>query len=326
MLITELSGPDALRQVEVADPIPGPGQLLIEMHACGVNFPDVLMAAGQYQFAPPLPFSPGGELAGVVRGTGPGVNGFAVGDRVLAAPGWGGMAELVVCDAAVAQPIPDGMDFVTAAVLLYAYGTSLHALADRAKLVAGETLLVLGAAGGVGLAAVELGKLTGATVIAAASSEAKLALARRYGAEHTIDYGREDLRQRVKELTAGRGVDVVYDPVGGAYAEPALRSCAWRGRYLVVGFAAGEIPAIRANLLLLKGTAAIGVFWGAFVRAEPQAAQANNARIAGHWAAGRIRPHISATYPLHRAAAALQALVAREALGKIVVLGKDVTS
>lgn len=319
LLCHSFGPPESLTVAEVPDPVPGPDQVVVDVKACGVNFPDLLMIQGLYQFKPPFPFSPGGEVAGVVSAVGAEVHGRQVGDRVIAAPGWGGMAERVACNAADTQTIPEGMDFPTASVLLYAYGTSLHALSDRAGLQAGETLLVLGAAGGVGLTAVELGKLLGARVIAAASSPAKLDLARKYGADETIEYTSEDLRGRLKELTDGRGVDVVYDPVGGPFAEPALRSCAWRGRYLVVGFAAGEIPRLPVNLLLLKGSAMVGVFWGAFVRNEPEASARNNARLADWWREGRIRPHISATYPLGGAAEALEALARREVLGKLVV-------
>lgn len=319
LLCADFGPPESLRVEEVPDPAPGPGQVLIEVHACGVNFPDLLIIAGRYQIKPPLPFSPGGEVAGVIRALGPRVDRFAVGDAVIAAPGWGGMAELVNCDANSVTPLPAGMDYRSAAVLLYAYGTSLHALTDRAKLAAGETLLVLGAAGGVGLTAVELGKLLGARVIAAASTEDKLALARTYGADETINYTDQDLRARVKELTGGAGVDVVYDPVGGPYAEPALRSCGWGGRYLVVGFAAGDIPRVPTNLLLLKGSAMLGVFWGAFVHAQPEDSARNNERLARWWAAGQIRPHISASFSLERAPAALAALAARAVVGKLVV-------
>jgi NADPH2:quinone reductase len=319
LLCHRFGPPEGLTFGEAPDPQPGPGQVVVDVHACGVNFPDLLMIQDLYQFKPPLPFSPGGEVAGVVSEVGPDVDRVKVGDRVIAAPGWGGMAERVACNAADTQPVPDGMDFATASVLLYAYGTSLHALSDRAQLAPQETLLVLGAAGGVGLTAVELGKLLGARVIAAASSTAKLELARSYGADEVVDYTREDLRGRLKELTGGRGVDVVYDPVGGPYTEPALRSCSWRGRFLVVGFAAGDIPRIPVNLLLLKGSAMLGVFWGAFLRNEPEASASNNARLAQWWREGRIRPHISATYPLAQAAAALERLARREALGKLVV-------
>ena len=253
--------PESLVVSTVDDPSPGPAEVVIDVDACAVSFPDVLMIQGLYQFKPDFPFSPGGDAAGTVAAVGADVTGIAVGDRVVASAGWGAMAEKFKVPATSVIPIPDGVATEEAAGFLYAYGTSYHALADRAELKAGETLLVLGAAGGVGLAAVELGVAMGATVIAAASTEAKLAVCREHGAALTINYELEDLKTRVRELTDGTGVDVVYDPVGGAYSEPALRSIAWNGRFLVVGFAAGEIPKLPLNLALLKGCAVVGVFW-----------------------------------------------------------------
>ncbi len=309
-----------LRVEEVPSPRPGPGQLVISTRACGVNFPDTLIIQGKYQFKPDFPFSPGGEVSGVVKETGDGVTAFRAGDRVIAATTFGGYAEEVVADASRTLAIPDGMDFESAAAFVLTYGTSHHALKDRAQLRAGETLLVLGAAGGVGLAAVELGKLMGARVIAAASSAEKLAVCRAHGADETIDYAAEDLRVRLRELTDGRGVDVVYDPVGGGFSEPALRSMAWNGRFLVVGFAAGTIPSLPLNLPLLKGCSVVGVFWGGFMRNEPERNRANLDEIAQWAAEGKLRPHVSARYPLDRAAEALDALTGRRVQGKVVLV------
>jgi NADPH2:quinone reductase len=311
--------PSDLVVEDVPSPQPGKGQVLVAVHAAGVNFPDTLIIQGKYQFKPELPFSPGGEVAGIVRAVGPGVTGIAVGDRVIAATTWGGYAEEVVAEAKRIIPMPDGMDFDTAATFVLTYGTSHHALKDRAALQPGETLLVLGAAGGVGLAAVELGKAMGARVIAAASSDDKLATCREHGADETINYASEDLRERIKALTDGRGVDVVYDPVGGDLSEPALRSMAWNGRFLVVGFAAGSIPSIPLNLALLKGCAIVGVFWGAFTRNEPRRNEANLQELLAWFKAGKVRPHISARYPLERAADALRDVMERKVKGKVVL-------
>ncbi len=304
---------------EVPDPTPGPGQVVVDMAGCGVNFPDVLIVQDRYQFKPELPFSPGGEIAGTVSAVGEGVDDLQVGDSVLATLGWGGMAEKVVVHATSAIPVPSGIDLVQAAGFLLAHGTSHHALVDRARLQPGETLLVLGAAGGVGLAAVEIGALLGAHVIAAASSDEKLALCRAKGASETINYSTEDLKARVKELTDGRGVDVCYDPVGGDLSEPALRSMAWDGRFLVVGFAAGDIPKVPLNLPLLKGCSVVGVFWGAFTGKEPDRNAANIAELVGWLAEGKLDPHVSATYPLDRAVEAINDLAERRATGKVVV-------
>lgn len=311
--------PESLVVDEVDDPRPGQGEVLVDVRACAVNFPDVLMIQDLYQFKPGLPFVPGGEVAGVVHEVGGGVEGVQVGDRVLASGNTGGLAERFVAPVTSLVPIPDGIDFPPASALLYAYGTSQYALVERAHLQPGETLLVLGAAGGVGLAAVELGALLGATVIAAASNEEKLALCRQYGAAHTIDYEREDLKARVRALTDGRGVDVVYDAVGGRHAEPALRSTAWDGRYLVIGFATGDIPRIPLNLPLLKSCSIIGVFWGAFVAREPARSRANLDQLVEWWTKGELHPHVSATYPLADAGQALRDIADRRALGKVVV-------
>jgi len=323
VLCKQFGPPSSLVVEDVPSPVAGPGRLVVSVKACGVNFPDTLIIQGQYQFKPELPFSPGGEVAGIVKAVGEGVTQFKPGDRVIAATTWGGYAEEVVAEAARTLPMPDGMDFATAAAFTLTYGTSHHALKDRAVLQPGETLLVLGAAGGVGLAAVELGKAMGARVIAAASSLAKLAVCRDHGADELIDYAAEDLRERIKALTGGRGVDVVYDPVGGDYSEPALRGMAWRGRFLVVGFAAGRIPSLPLNLPLLKGCAVLGVFWGAFTRNEPERNAANLRELMQWVGDGRLRPHVSARYPLERAADALDDLVQRRVHGKVVLTTED---
>ena len=311
--------PESLVVSTVDDPSPGPAEVVIDVDACAVSFPDVLMIQGLYQFKPDFPFSPGGDAAGTVAAVGADVTGIAVGDRVVASAGWGAMAEKFKVPATSVIPIPDGVATKEAAGFLYAYGTSYHALADRAELKAGETLLVLGAAGGVGLAAVELGVAMGATVIAAASTEAKLAVCREHGAALTINYELEDLKTRVRELTDGTGVDVVYDPVGGAYSEPALRSIAWNGRFLVVGFAAGEIPKLPLNLALLKGCAVVGVFWGAFAQREPERFAAEVGELVAMWKNGELHQHVSASYPLERAGEAIRHLADRRAEGRVVV-------
>ena len=305
---------------DVATPVPAPKQLVVEVKAAGVNFPDALIVQGKYQFKPPFPFSPGGELAGIVRQVGSEVTNIKPGDAVAAVTGHGAFAEEALVDASRAIVLPAGANLEAAAAFLFAHGTSYHALKDRAQLRPGETLLVLGAAGGVGLAAVELGKLMGARVIAAASSEEKLGACRARGADATIDYGKEDLKERAKELTEGRGVDVVYDPVGGAYSEPALRSMAWGGRFLVVGFAAGEIPKIPLNLALLKGCSIVGVFWGEFMRRERDKNAANVRELLAWLEAGRVAPLVSTRYPLAQASAAMRAVLDRKVTGKVVIV------
>jgi NADPH2:quinone reductase len=311
--------PESLAIEELASPRPAAGEVVISVKAASVNFPDVLIIQNKYQFKPPLPFSPGSELAGIVKEVGPGVKGWRPGDRVIAFTTYGAFAEEVKTEAARLLTLPAQMDFVTGAAFLLTYGTSEHALRDRASLRAGETLLVLGAAGGVGLAAIEIGKALGARVIACASSEEKLAVCREHGADASVNYASDDLRERVKALTEGRGVDVVYDPVGGAYTEPAFRSLAWRGRLLVVGFAGGEIPRLPLNLPLLKGAAVVGVFWGDFVRREPKAFADSVRQLERWYGEGRLRPHVSQTLPLEQAAEALKLLASREAKGKIVL-------
>jgi len=311
--------PESLVLEELPSPRPGPGEVVISVKAASVNFPDVLIIQNKYQFKPPLPFSPGSELAGVVKEAGAGVRDFRPGDRVMAFTTYGAFAEEVKTEATRLVPMPKGMDFATGAAFLLTYGTSDHALRDRAALQAGETLLVLGAAGGVGLAAIEIGKALGARVIACASSEDKLAVCRSHGADATIDYAADDLRERIKALSDGRGVDVVYDAVGGPYSEPAFRSLAWRGRHLVVGFAAGEIPKLPLNLALLKGASLVGVFWGDFTRREPRAFAQSLAQLGRWYAEGKVHPHVSQTLPLEQAAQAISLLASRQAKGKVVL-------
>lgn len=315
----ELRGPAGLRVEVIAAPDPGPGQVLVDVRAAGVNFPDVLLTHGKYQMQPPLPFVPGAEVAGVVHAVGEGVTSVRVGDRVAASMHVGGFAERAVCAEASLVPLPDAVSFEVGAAAIIAYGTTMHALVDRARLQPGETLLVLGAAGGVGLAAVQLGKCLGAHVIAAASTPAKLELCREHGADATIDTAHDDLKARAKAL-APAGVDVVVDPVGGDATEAALRSLAWNGRLLVVGFAAGSIPRIPANLVLLKGCQLVGVFWGAFMAREPARNREHLVRLFEWIAAGRVRPHVDAALPLDRAGEALERLARREVRGKLVLV------
>lgn len=316
----EFGLPEKLVLAELPDPIPGPKQVLIQVEACGVNFPDVLLIQNKYQFKPELPFAPGGEVAGKIIGLGDQVQGFQIGQEVLALCGWGGFAEKVAVDTDRVFPLPKGLSAEIAATTLYTYGTSYHALKDRANLQEGETLLVLGAAGGVGLAAVELGKLMGAKVIAAASSGEKLALCKEKGADFMINYEEEDLKNRIKDLTEGKGVDVVYDPVGGKFTEPALRGMAWKGRYLIVGFANGEIPQIPMNLPLLKGCSIIGVFWGQFSKLEAKASFHNIRQLVSWIQEGKIQQHIGRKYSLKEAPEALKSILDRKMLGKGVVV------
>jgi NADPH2:quinone reductase len=317
-IVCKAFGPiDGLALEDVADPVPGAGQLVIEVHAAGVNFPDGLTVRGDYQVKPALPFIPGNEVAGIVSALGAGVTQFAVGQRVLALVNLGGFAQSVVADAAATLAIPDAMDFATAAGFMLVYGTSLHALA-KGRLRAGETLLVLGAAGGVGLAAVEIGAALGARVIAAASSEEKLALARAHGASIGINYATTDLKAELKRLVPD-GVDVAYDPVGGALTEAAVRGLAWRGRLLVIGFAAGNIPKLPLNLLLLREAEAVGVFWGAFTKRHPAEHVRNVSQLMAWFAEGKLRPHIGARFPLARTQDALALVMGRGAHGKIVI-------
>lgn len=323
ILCTEYGGPELLKYTETEDPSIGEKEVLIEVAACAVNFPDVLIIQNKYQFKPELPFSPGGEVSGVIASVGSGVKHLQIGQRVLALCGWGGFAEKVKVGADRVFPVPPFMDDITAASTLYTFGTAYHALKDQAEIKAGETLLVLGASGGVGLAAVELGKVMGAKVIAAASTAEKLAVCQKKGADHLINYEQEDLKEKIKEITAGKGVDVVLDVVGDKYAEPALRSMAWKGRYLVVGFAAGEIPKLPFNLALLKGCAVMGVFWGRFSSEEPQKNQQNLMELVGMIHAGKISQHIFKTYSLEEAPQALKDMMERKVVGKAVVVLKE---
>jgi NADPH:quinone reductase-like Zn-dependent oxidoreductase len=319
-------GPETLRLDDICDPVPGPGELLVRVRAAAINYPDVLIIEDKYQMRPPRPFAPGGEIAGEVEAVGDGVDGWKVGDRVIAVPGFGGLAEKVVIPAATAIALPDVRSFVDGAALLLTYATSIHALYDRGDLAEGETLLVLGAAGGVGLAAIELGKARGARVIAAVSSDDKAQAARDAGADDVIVYprgpfdkdGQKALAEQFKSAVGRSGADVIYDPVGGDYAEPALRSIAWGGRYLVVGFPAG-IPKLPLNLTLLKSCDVRGVFWGAFAARDPAANAAHVATLFKLWDEGRIGPRVSATYPLARGGEAIAALAARSVIGKVVV-------
>ncbi len=319
LLCKQYGLPDTLVYEDAPDPVPGPGQVVVDMKAAGANFPDVLIIQNKYQFKPALPFAPGAELSGVVSALGEGVTGVKVGDRVIASCGHGAFAEKVIVPATRIIPMPDGVSFETGAAFMLTYGTSYHAIKDRAAIKAGETMLVLGAAGGVGLAAIEIGKAFGAKVIAAASTPENLQICRDHGADETINYSTEDLRERLKALTGGKGPDVIYDPVGGQYAEPAFRSIAWRGRYLVVGFANGEIPRLPLNLALLKGASLVGVFWGDFVAREQKNYQQDVKEMFELVAAGKLRPHISATYPLAQGAQALNDLMNRKVTGKVVV-------
>lgn len=312
--------PETLTVQEQPDPTPSAGEVVLEVRAAGVNYPDALMVMGQYQVRPPLPFVPGAEAAGVVVSVGEGVRHLAVGQRALAFTGTGAFASHLKAPAAAVMPLPDGLPFEVAAALPLAYGTAMHALVNRADLKAGETLLVLGAAGGVGLAAVMIGKALGARVIAGVGSDERAQIARDHGADETIVYTREDLRERLKALSGGQGPNVIFDPVGDQYAEPAFRSIAWEGRYLVIGFAGGEIPKLPLNLPLLKGASVVGVFWGEFARRDPKANAANLARLAEWIAAGKVRPLISQTYSLDDAPRAMRDLLERRVTGKVVIV------
>jgi len=319
LLCKAFGPPEDLVVEEVPSLRAAPGQVVVGVKACGINFPDGLIVQGKYQVKPPLPFSPGLELAGIIKEIGAGVSGLSVGQRVIAFPGAGGLAEEAAVDAGNVFPMPDEMDFVTGAGFVITYATSHHALKQRGHLRAGETLLVLGAAGGVGLTAVEIGKVLGARVIAVASSDDKLALCREYGADEVINYATEDLRERVKQLTQGKGVDVVYDPVGGPYAEPMVRSLAWMGRYLVIGFAAGDIPKIPLNLLLLKSSSLVGVYWGQSLKVDPKTGREGVAELLSWYKEGKLKPYVSATYPLARGGEAIVEVTSRKTKGKVVV-------
>ena len=317
--ISEFGGPQALRLQEVAEPRPGDGEILIKVTAVGLNFSDTLILRKQYQVTPALPFSPGAEIAGSVEGVGGGVSDFKLGQRVVAFIGGNGCREKVVIEASSAMVIPDGVSDEVAAAIPVTYGTALHGLKDRGRLQPGETVAVLGAAGGAGLAAVEIAKLMGARVIAMASSADKLAVAREHGANEGINYAVEDLKTRLKALTRPKGVEVLYDPVGGDYAEASLRAMAWDGRYLVVGFASGTIPRIPLNLVFLKGCAVVGVFWPAFVEREPERHRANMVELLDWCRQGLISPHIHAVFALAETATALSLIEGRKVTGKVIV-------
>lgn len=330
LLSKAVGGPETLVVEEIDDPAPGPGQLLVAVKACAVNYPDVLIIEDRYQFKPPRPFAPGGEIAGVVEAVGEGVIDWKPGDRVVAVPGSGGMVEKIVIAAASAFRLPEGRSFADGSALLLTYATTIHALVDRGHLKEGETLLVLGAAGGVGLAAVELGKAFGARVVAAVSSEEKAAAVRAAGADEVVIYGRapfdkdqsKALADAFKTAVGPNGADVIYDPVGGDYCEPALRAIAWEGRYLVVGFPAG-IPKLPLNLTLLKSCDVCGVFWGAFAARDPKANQAHVARLFRLWETGQIAPRVTATFPLAKGGDAIAQMAARSVIGKVVVTVAD---
>ncbi len=318
--VHEQIGPKGLRVDDIETPSPGAGEVRVDVRAAGVNFPEVLLSYGKYQFKPEVPFIPGGEAAGVVSAVGDGVTALSVGDRVAFTMIHGAFAERVVTPELSAVKLPDEVSFEVGAVTLLTYATTWHALVDRARIREGETLLVLGASGGVGVSAIQLGKLFGARVIAAASTPEKVEFCKRMGADEGICYATEDLKERAKDLTRGRGVDVVYDPVGGRFSEAALRAIAWEGRFLVVGFASGEIPRVPLNLTLLKGCEIVGVFWGSFAMREPEKNRAHCAEIFAHVAAGRLAPHLDATLPFERASEALERLERREVRGKVALV------
>jgi NADPH2:quinone reductase len=316
---SEFGGPQALRLEEVPSPTPGPDDVLIRVTAVGLNFFDTLLLRNKYQMSPPLPFSPGAEIAGIVEGLGVNAGDLGIGQRVAAFVGGNGCRELVVTKVRNVVPIPEGVSDEVAAAITVTYGTALHGLQDRAGLQAGETVAVLGAAGGAGVAAIEIAKLIGARVIAVASSSGKLAFAREHGADEGVNYESEDLKTRLKQLTAPKGVDVLYDPVGGAYTEPSLRAMAWEGRYLVLGFASGTIPRIPLNLVMLKGCSILGVFWTAFVERHPEKHRANMLKLLDWCATGLISPHIHSSFALIETATALSLIEGRKVTGKVIV-------
>ncbi len=319
-LCTNPTGVDALTWQELPTPAPKAGEVLIAIKAASLNFPDLLIVQNKYQMKPPLPFVPGSEYAGVIEAVGEGVKHLAVGQHVACLSGTGGFATHTIAPAALCMPLPAGFPFVDAAAFIMIYATSHHALIDRAQLKGGETVLVLGAAGGVGTAAIQIAKIAGARVIAAASTDEKCALCKSIGADDTINYTTENLRERIKELTGGKGPDVIYDPVGGDMSEQAFRSIAWRGRHLVVGFASGPTPSLPLNLPLLKGASIVGVFWGGFAKAEPKANAAMMAELAGWYAAGKIKPVIDSTMPMAELKAAYAHMGSRGVKGKLVMV------
>ena len=319
VLCTHFCTPAELELADIPEPKAGPGEAVVRIKAAALNFFDTLIIAGKYQHKPPFPFSPAAEFAGVVESVAPGVTGVAPGDRVMASTGWGAARDAVAIPARELVKIPDALDFDRAAGLTVTYATTLYALRERAQLKPGELLVVLGASGGTGLATIEIGKIMGARVIACASSDEKLTFARAHGADETVNYATEDLRAALKKLGGERGIDVVYDPVGGPYAEPAVRALGWEGRYLVIGFAAGEIPKLPLNLVLLKSCDVRGVLWGSWVRREPQAQIAMMKQIVEWAAQDKLSAHVHAVYPLSEIAAALTAIADRKAMGKIVL-------
>ena len=319
VLCRRFCAPDELELVDIPEPQSGPGEAVVRVKAAALNFFDTLIIAGKYQHKPPFPFSPAAEFSGVVESVGPGVTAVAPGDRVMGNIGWGAAREAVEVPANGLVKIPAALDFEPAAGLTVTYGTTLYALRERAELKSGETLVVLGASGGTGLAAIEIGKIMGARVIACASSDDKLDFARPHGADETVNYARDDLRGALKTLGGEHGIDVVYDPVGGPYAEPAVRSLAWEGRYLVVGFAAGEIPRLPLNLVLLKSCDIRGVSWGAWTKREPQGQHALMKQIVEWCAHDKLSAHVHAVYPLVEIATALKAIADRKVMGKIVL-------
>jgi NADPH2:quinone reductase len=319
IVCSKFGTPDTLKYQEIKIPNPKEGEILITVKACSVNFPDTLIIQGKYQFKPEFPFSPGSDVAGIIEKVGENVKHFKVGDAIVGFIPFGGFAEKAIVSAKDCFPKPRGMSMVNASAFLLAYGTSYHALKDRANLQKGETILVLGASGGVGITAVEISKLFGAKVIAAASSKEKLELCKQFGADEVINYTEENLKDRVKELTNGKGVDVIYDPVGGAFSELALRAIAWKGRHLVVGFANGEIPKIPINLALLKGASIVGVFWGVFAQKEPKKSLENIQQLLTWFVKGLVKPHIDKTYSLKEAPKALEYMMQRKVKGKIVI-------
>jgi NADPH2:quinone reductase len=319
IICRQFCSPDELELTDIPEPQAGPGEAMVRIKAAALNFFDTLIVAGKYQHKPPFPFSPAAEFSGIVESVGAGVTDIAPGDRVMGNTGWGAAREAVAVPANLLVKVPDGLDFDRAAGLTVTYGTTLYALRVRAELRPGETLAVLGASGGTGLATVEIGKVMGARVIACASSDEKLEFARKHGATETVNYATEDLRSALKKLGGEHGIDVVYDPVGGPYAEPAVRSMAWNGRYLVIGFAAGEIPKLPLNLVLLKNCDIRGVAWGAWVRREPDAQRELMSEIVNWAALGKLSAHVHAVYPLAEIAAALKAIAERKVMGKIVL-------
>lgn len=319
LLCTRMSAPEDLEFADIAEPTAGSGEVIVRVRAAALNFFDTLIIAGKYQHKPPFPFSPAAEFAGEIESVGPNVTEFAAGDRVIGNIGWGAAREKIAVKADILAPMPPNLDFDHAAGLSVTYGTTIHALMDRAGLKPGETLAVLGAAGGTGLAAVEIGKLMGARVIACASSDEKIAFAKKHGADEGVNYANVDLKEALRTLTGGKGVNVVYDPIGGAQGEAALRGMDWGGRYLVVGFASGDMPKLAINLVLLRNYDVIGVHWGAWIGRDPQGNRANMAKILDWCAQGKLSSHVHAVYPLAEGRAALNAIAAREVMGKAIL-------